>query len=145
MRALCLALGLLALPAFAQETDTPLAQQWDGFLRGKRLTQMSSYSSGTAGGYNRRADLFLCRDGRFIHRHESSTSLYVDGATGSSVNEGEDRGVWQIVTQDDDAAIYIKTDDGAQEGYLPLAQNDHGQTFLNRTRTFVTDENDACP
>jgi hypothetical protein len=146
MRAWFLPLLLLPVTVGAAEQGTPLAKQWDQFLRGKRLTQMSSYNSGGGGGgFVDRKDLFLCRTGRFLHRYEHSTSVYVPGATGSSAKQGEDKGVWHIETEGDQAAIFIRTDDGQTEGYLMLGRNERGQTLVNNTRTFVTDENDACP
>jgi len=62
---------------------------------------------------------------------------------GGSAGRNEDAGAWQIVTEGDVARIELRSCSGAVSRYV-LSQVD-GKTFLNRTRTFVTAENDHCP
>ena len=135
---------LVSTAALAEPSaDTPLAQEWDAHLRGKRLTQLSSYSSGSAGGYNSKQVMDLCADGRFFHHGSSSVSVYGDlGGMGSSGGTEQNTGRWRVVSEGDDAALEIHVD-GGESGYLSLGYVD-GTTYVNEERTFVTDDNDAC-
>jgi hypothetical protein len=147
MRKPVLLAALLLLPALGAaepSADTPLAQQWDAHLRGKRLTQLSSYSSGGGGGgYSAERHAYLCRDGRFLYVESSSVSVYGSlGGMGSSSGTSETTGTWRIVTEGDAAALEIDNDRG-EHGYVMLGFED-GKTFVDGTRTFVTDDNDRC-
>ena len=135
---------LVSTAALAEPSaDTSLAQEWDAHLRGKRLTQLSSYSSGSAGGYNSKQVVYLCADGRFFHHGSSSVSVYGDlGGMGSSGGTEQNTGRWRLVSEGDVAALEIHID-GGESGYLPLGYVD-GTTYVNEERTFVTDDNDAC-
>ena len=63
------------------------------------------------------------------------------GRDGGSAGRNEDAGAWQI--EGDVARIELRSRRGAASRYV-LSRVD-GKTFLNRTRTFVTAENDHCP
>jgi len=147
MRCAWLIAFFLPLSAAAQEyADTnPLAQQWDAWLRGKRLTQIHSYSSGSSGGTQSRADLFLCRDGTFLYTRSGSTSITVPGASGSSARSSKDRGSWRIVSNGRIVALEVAPESaGGQKSYHDLSRTPDGKTFMGRERTFVTDENKVC-
>ena len=140
-------LATLLLPAAALaeiETDTPLAQQWDQHLRGKKLTQLSSYSSGGGGGgYSSERVAFFCRDGSFLYFASSSVSVYGSmGGSGSSSGTTETTGTWRVVTEGDVAALEIQNDRG-EHGYMRL-EFQNGKTFVDGTRTFVTEDNNRC-
>jgi hypothetical protein len=142
--AFVLALLFPAIAAAEIRTDTPLAQQWDQRLRGKKLTQLSSYSSGGGGGgYTSERVAYFCRDGRFLFFSSSSVSMYGNnGGMGSSSGQNRITGIWRVVTEGDVAAIEIRNDRG-EHGYLRLAFQ-QGKTFIDGTRTFVTDDNNRC-
>ena len=136
---------LLPVAAFAEiETDTPLAQQWDGHLRGKKLTQLSSYSSGgVGGGYSSERVAFFCRDGSFLYFASSSVSVYGSlGGSGTSAGRTQTTGQWRIVSEGDVAAIEILNERGEHD-YMRLEYR-NGKTFVDGTRTFVTDDNNRC-
>lgn len=127
----------------APSADTPLAREWDGYLRGKKLTQLSSYSSGTSGGYNARQVAYLCGDGRFFYRSSSSVSVYGDtGGVGSAGGTEQHTGRWRVVSEGDIAALEVHVD-GGESGYLTLAYV-NGETYIDGERVFVTADNDVC-
>lgn len=136
--------------AFGQTDQSPAAQAWIQKLRGKRITHMSSYSSGSSmgddgyisgGGYSDRFDAYLCSDGRFLYRTKSRTTVDA-GAFGYGASQGDLTGQWRIVTQGNEAAIEYRTSDGQQD-YVMLGFQD-GKTFWDGKRVFVTSENDVC-
>jgi hypothetical protein len=140
-------LAVLLLPSLAAaeiRTDTQLAQEWDQHLRGKKLTQLSSYSSGGGGGgYSAERVAYFCRDGRFFYLASSSVSVYgAFGGTGSAAGTTQVSGQWRVVTEGDVAALEIHNDRG-EHGYMRLGY-ESGKTFVDGTRTFVTDDNDRC-
>jgi hypothetical protein len=147
MRNLAPLAALLLIPAMAAaeiRSDTELARQWDQHLRGKKLTQLSSYSSGGGGGgYSAERVAYFCRDGRFLYFASSSVSVYgSSGGMGSAAGSSEMTGRWRVVTEGEVAALEIDNDRG-EHGYMRL-DYDNGKTFVDGTRTFVTDDNDRC-
>jgi len=132
-----------AAAAAAPSADTALAKEWDAHLRGKRLTQMESYSSGSGGGYNSTDIIYLCAEGSFINDRSSSVSVYGDlGGMGSAGGTERNTGRWRVVSEGDFAALEIQIDGGAS-GYLALSYA-NGATYVGGSRAFVTDDNDAC-
>jgi hypothetical protein len=121
-------------PAKAQ---SPLARQWQQRLSGKKLTYLSSYSSGSSGGYNSRYDLTLSADGTFVFQGNSSVSIYVEGATGSSVGQESSAGSWRIVVLGGQPVLELKAEGKKTEQYRLTSQD--GKTFLNGRRFFVTE------
>jgi hypothetical protein len=121
----------------AKVDNSVLAKAWRQRLTGKKLTIMSSYSSGSSGGYNSRYDLYLNRDGRFLHQGSSSVSIYVEGATGSSGGREESAGKWRIFARGRQPMLELIPENGKPTQYQLATQD--GKTFLNGTRVFVTD------
>ena len=116
---------------------SPVAQQWLERLRGKRLTSLSSYSSGGAGGYSSRTVVMLWPDGRFDGQSSSSVSVDVPGASGSSGGSGSTSGRWRIyATRDGLGVLELTYANGRQE--QNALQDRNGQTFINGSRWFVT-------
>jgi hypothetical protein len=139
--------ALLLFPSLASaeiRTDTQLAREWDQHLRGKKLTQLSSYSSGGGGGgYSAERVAYFCRDGSFYYFATSSVSVYGSlGGSGSAGGTTQITGRWRVVTDGDVAALEINNDRG-EHGYMPLGY-ENGKTFVDGTRTFVTDDNNRC-
>ena len=120
---------------------SPAAREWDQRLRRERLTLL--------GRLERRGR--LPQSARPLPGHER-TVLFLRRQLGlgvrarrdgGSAGRNEDAGAWQIVTEGDVARIELRSCSGAVSRYV-LSRVD-GKTFLNRTRTFVTAENDHCP
>lgn len=118
------------------DDGTPLGREWRQGLAGKKLTRMSSYSSGSSGGYSSRDDLFLCSSGEYQYRGSSSVSVDVGGAFGNSGgNEGE-TGRWRVITEGQVAGLELHLSSGGTR-MVRLDLND-GTVFANGDRVFVT-------
>ena len=128
-----------AAASAAQPTaNSALARQWDRKLRGMRVTSLSRVNGGSSGGATWRTDAYLCRDGRLFIDHESSVSIYVDGASGGSSGRESVSGRWRVVSQGDVAAVEIHADH--VHGYMNLAMDENGRTYANDNRVYVTDD-----
>jgi hypothetical protein len=115
---------------------TPLANEWVAHLAGKKVTVMDRYSSGTAGGYTSRTDVYLCSNGEFLFRGQSDMSVDVDGASGYAGGNQSNRGRWRIITQGQVAGIELRHGNGTVEQYR-LAYQD-GATYADGKRVYVT-------
>ncbi len=124
--------------ASASVDRSPLAQKWLQRLRGKKLTKMSSYSSGSAGGMSSKTELYLQANGSFQGRSESSVAIYVEGANGSSGGVQKAAGTWRIYVQEGRAILEMKYENGQVES--SLLEDRSGQTFINGKRVFVTEQ-----
>lgn len=122
----------------ANNDRSPLAQQWWQRLRGKKLTKMSSYSSGSSGGMSSKTEIYLYADSSFQGRSESSVSIYVEGANGSSGGVQKAAGTWRIYAKDGRAILEMKYENGQTES--SLLEDRNGQTFINGKRVFVTEQ-----
>lgn len=121
----------------AKVDNSAVAKAWRQRLGGKKLTIMSSYSSGSSGGYNSRYDLVLKRNGTFLHHGSSSVSIYVEGATGSSAGREESAGKWRIFSRGGRGMLELVPETGKPVQFQLAAQD--GKTYLNGARVFVTD------
>lgn len=121
---------------------TALGNEWVGFLSGKKVTYMDSYSSGSAGGYSTRVDVFLCSSGEFLHKGQDLVSVDVPGASGYSGENAANTGRWRIITQGQVAGIELRFNDGRTEQFRLDYQN--GQTYANGDRVYVTPA-EICP
>lgn len=116
--------------------DTPLGREWVNFLKGKKITYMDSYSSGSAGGYSSRIDVFLCGNGEFLYRDQSSVTVDVGGASGFSGGNESNSGRWRVITQGNLAGIELRYGDGRVEQYRLDYQDQ--KTYANGERVYVT-------
>jgi hypothetical protein len=126
--------GRKLAPGFTE--NHPQAQEWVSFLAGSKLTTMSSYSSGSAGGYSARTDIYLCSDRSFVMREESSVSVDVGGAFGSSGGTGNGRGRWYVITNGQVVGLVLEFDNGETQEFRMEYENE--QTYANGERVFVT-------
>lgn len=117
---------------------SPLVQRWMQRLTGKKLTLLSSYNSGSSGGMSSKTEILLNMDGSFQAYSESSVSIYVPGANGSSGGTRRAKGRWRIYTQSGQAILETKYDNGETE--TNLLEDRGGQTFINGKRWFVTEQ-----
>jgi len=127
------------LPAAAPGNDrSPLAQQWQQRLRGKKLTFLSSYNSGGSGGMSSKTEMLLNQDGSFRAYSESSVSMSVPGANGSSGGTKQARGTWRIYVQAGKPLLETRYENGQIE--TSALEDRNGQTFINGKRWFVTEQ-----
>ena len=146
--ALALASFSVAAPTAARAQDATISassseattqvRQWDRKLRGQRVTELSRYNGGSSGGMTWRTDAYLCRDGRLFVDHESSVSIYVDGASGGSSGTKHYAGTWRIIWQGKWPAIETTVD--GQRSLLNIGWDTNGRTYLNGDRVYVTDD-----
>jgi hypothetical protein len=116
--------------------DHPQVREWVDFLAGKKLTRMSSYSSGGAGGYSARTDLYLCSDRSFALRDESSVSVDVGGAFGNSGGVGGSQGRWYVITNGQVVGLVLEATSGEVSEFRLDYQNQ--ETYANGERVYVT-------
>ena len=115
---------------------TALGNQWVQHLAGKKVTYMDRYSSGTAGGYTMRTDVYLCSSGEFLYKDQSSVSVDVGGAFGNAGGNSSNTGHWRIITQGQLSGIELRYNDGRVEQHRLQYQN--GATYADGTRVYVT-------
>jgi hypothetical protein len=119
-----------AAPAAPTAADGALAGQWDQRLRGRKLHQFSSYSSGYgSGGYSSQKTLLLAANGTYQFHRSGSVSVYVPGATGGSASQGGAQGRWRIYEQAGQATLELVPSAGAPETIM--LTNNGGKTLLN--------------
>ena len=120
---------------------TQAGREWAEFLAGKKATQMSSYSSGSAGGYSSRTDVHLCANGQFALSGNSSVSVDVGGAYGYSGGDSQGAGTWRIITQGQLVGIELRYANGGVEQHRLDYQD--GATYVDGERWYVT-PSEAC-
>lgn len=121
-------------PGFTE--DHPQVREWVTFLAGKKLTRMSSYSSGTAGGYNARTDVYLCSDRSYALRDESSVSVDVGGAFGNNGGVAGEQGRWYVITNGQVIGLILESATGEVSEFRMDYQNQ--ETYANGERVYVT-------
>ncbi|MBX3395157.1 MAG: hypothetical protein KF841_07290 [Phycisphaerae bacterium] len=133
------------------ETVDPLESQTREFLNAKVLTEISTSSnfdpvSGIAFIDHFRSDLKLCSNGRFSYLEVKETTI----GSNFSRNEFAALGKWSVrVEANPSQVLLVLNAEQVSEGELfaselRIEQNANGETFLNNTRTFVTDGDDNC-
>ncbi|MEO8027797.1 MAG: hypothetical protein ABI823_15040 [Bryobacteraceae bacterium] len=125
-------------PAPARGASGPLAAQWEQKLRGHKLHQFSSSSSGYgSGGYNSQKTLFLGANGNYAFSKSGSVSVYVDGANGGSSSQGGDQGRWRVYEQGGKVLLELVSPKSGTETIV--LTNDGTKTLLNGRRWLVGD------
>ena len=124
--------------AAARGANGPLAAQWDQRLRGRKLYQFSSYSSGYgSGGYNSQKTLLLGVNGIYEFHRAGSVSVYVPGASGGSASQNGGQGRWRIYEQGGKAFLELVS---AKNGTETIELTSNGtKTLLNGNRWLVGD------
>jgi hypothetical protein len=118
-------------------TTSDAITEWTNRLRGKVLTQLTT-STGVAA----RKDLRLFPDGTFSYHADASVSVSVGqfgqpaDASGHSSSQSSAGGHWRVVMRGNQVALELKTNTETSYGVLTFSD---GKTFVNGTRTFVTD------
>jgi hypothetical protein len=126
--------GRALAPGFTE--DHPQVREWVQFLAGSKLTRMESYSSGSAGGYSARTDVYLCSDRSFALRDESSVSVDVGGAFGNSGGVGGGQGRWYVITNGQVIGLILEFNSGEAQEFRMDYQNQ--ETYANGERVYVT-------
>ncbi len=121
-------------PGFSE--SGPEVQRWIQFLAGNKLTRMSSYSSGNAGGYSSRTDVYLCSDRSFAMRGENSVSVDVGGASGSSSGADGGQGQWYVITNGQAIGLILEYASGEIQEFRMEYQNQ--ETYANGERVYLT-------
>jgi hypothetical protein len=128
--------------SFKKPSTGPVVEQWRKRLSGSKLTYVSSYTSGSSGGYSAQTVIHLCPAGIFSMESSSSVSVDVPGASGSSSGQDGGRGIWAIVAPAGNPALELRFDNGSAKLYsLTTPQN---TLHLNGTRYFQTNDPE-CP
>jgi hypothetical protein len=128
--------------SFKKPSTGAIAEQWRKRLSGSKLTYLSSYTSGSSGGYSAQTVIHLCPAGTFSMESSSSVSVDVPGASGSSSGQDGGRGIWTVVTQAGNPVLELRFENGSAKHYaLTAPQN---TLHLNGTRYFQTNDPD-CP
>ena len=118
------------------DDGTQLGRQWSQWLAGKKVTYISSYSSGSTGGYSARTDIYLCANGTFQMRGNSSVTADTGGASGFSGGNQRGSGRWHVLTQNQRTGIRLQYGSGDVELYELTYQD--GKTYANGDRVYVT-------
>jgi len=111
------------------------------FLAGKKATKMSSYSSGSAGGYSSRTDVHLCASGQFAMAGSDLVTVDVGDAGGYSGGNTAGRGTWRIITQGAVAGIELRYANGQTEQHRLDYQDN--KTYVDGERWLIT-PSEAC-
>lgn len=128
--------GRQLAPGFTE--DHPQVAEWNALLAGKKLTTMESYSSGSAGGYSARTDIFLCSDRSFAMRDESSVSVDVGGAFGNSGGVGGGQGEWYVITNGQVVGLVLEFASGEAREFRMDYDVQSQATYANGVRVYVT-------
>jgi hypothetical protein len=97
---------------------------------------MSSYSSGSAGGYSSRTDVHLCANGQFAMSGSNLVSVDVGDAGGYSGGNTGGQGTWRIITQGNVVGVELRYADGQAEQHRLDYQDD--KTYVDGERWLIT-------
>lgn len=148
--------GAMQPPGIAQQPGqpnsaaalSPVGREWDNYLRGKRMTQLESYYSGSSsdgavgGGYSSHRQLDLCSDGRFFYNEGSQLGASGAGVGAAAGGSGGGTGQWRIIEQGGLVGLDLRFTNG-QVTQVRLT-NDGQKVFVDGTRTYVTSDNSSC-
>ena len=124
----------VAAQAQSPTAASSLPQPWASVLTDQALNYFSSYNSGGGGGgMASHRVLHLCSDGRFTFAGDSSVTMNVPGASGSSGGRSGFRGRWSVESPTDTTAVLVLVGDDGRELRWPLRW-DGSKTFLNGQR-----------
>lgn len=128
-------------PALRPDENGPVAREWDGRFRGKKLVQLRGYNSGGgAGGYNGRKTLVLGADGTYSYQSAMAISVYTAGSSGTSTSRDNHSGRWRIYEQADRVLLETRNSNG--DVIVRVLSYEGGKTFLDGERWFVVGINE---
>jgi hypothetical protein len=117
------------------------SQSLQKLFAGKKLTYLSSYSSGTSGGYSSQRFISLCPDGQFVLTGNSSVSMEASGAFGNSSGVENAQGTWRLVSVAGEPLLVLSAADGTIRQFE--IKMDHNGLYLDGRRYFITDDADC--
>jgi hypothetical protein len=118
-------------------------QEWSSLLNGQALNYFSSYrSGGGGGGMASHRVLHLCPNGSFLYSGDSSVTMNVPGASGSSAGRGGFAGRWHLESTTPTTAVLVLAVEGGQELRWQMKYDDN-KTFVNGQR-WLREPSKAC-
>ncbi len=133
--------ALAASIFFSKPATQNFVSEWTQFLAGKRLTFVSSYSSGSSGGYSMKRFFALCANQRFNFSSSSSVSMDVGGAFGNSSERDAGSGRWLIQAPMGQPILVLLFDDGRNRRHPLNYQGE--QLYLDSDKYFVSPATDC--
>ncbi len=115
-----LALALANSVRFSKSESAPAVQEWKKELMNKRLSYIYSSSSNTFGytGMSEKEEIWLCGQGYFQYKSNSSNSFDTSGAFGYSGGSQKGAGTWDVVqTNNGGAMIQLTFQNGTVKTY----------------------------
>jgi len=128
---------------FSETSAASQVSAWKRELAGARLLYLTGYTSGSSGGYNARREIQRCGDGSFSLRGESSVSIDVPGASGSSADTESADGRWSVSAGLGEVVLTLTDRDGGVYRYALVESG--GKVLLDGTPYLVDREGVACP
>jgi len=120
-----------------------MGQEWSSLLSGQALNYFSSYrSGGGGGGMASHRVLHLCPNGSFLYSGDSSVTMNVPGASGSSAGRGGFAGSWRLESTTPTTAVLVLVVEGGQELRWQMKYDDN-KTFVNGQR-WLREPSKAC-
>jgi hypothetical protein len=120
-----------------------MGQEWSSLLSGQALNYFSSYrSGGGGGGMASHRVLHLCPNGSFLYSGDSSVTMNVPGASGSSAGRGGFAGRWRLESTTPTTAVLVLVVEGGQELRWQKKYDDN-KTFVNGQR-WLREPSKAC-
>jgi hypothetical protein len=136
-----LAQSLARSLAFLKPETTADSQVLQNRFAGKKLTYLSSYSSGASGGYVSQRFISLCPDGQFVLTGNSSVSMEAAGASGHSSGVENAQGLWKVAAAGGQSVLLLNATDGSVRSYVIKIENN--ALYLEGRRYFITDDADC--
>ena len=106
----------VAQPPAGSSSDPGASRLWSERLAGQALNYFSTYNSGgSSGGMASHKVLHLCPDGRFTYLGDSSVTMNVPGASGSSGGRTGFRGQWALESPTSTTTVLVLTGEDNRE------------------------------
>lgn len=134
--------------AFRPPEVSPVAQEWDRELRGRKLKNIDSYYSGPAveggvgGGYSSETTIALCSNGEFGYWGSGQVGASGAGVSGYSGGSDGVQGRWQIVSRGASQSVLVLNGNDGSVREFALSWQDK-LVHLNGNKFFRI-ENDVC-
>lgn len=147
------AIGAIALFPLASATiGTPSAMasqqtddQWRQFLNGRKIVQLSNYSSSFGGGgMSSKTELHFCGDGQFAFASESSVSMSGGDLGGSSSGQERSTGSWKIVESNPQVVLLDFVSTQGQRDQVLLGFGQDGRLYNGTGKRLLSDASEVC-
>jgi hypothetical protein len=118
---------------------------WRQYFGGRKIVEFNNYSSSYGGGgMSSKKELHFCSNGQFAYAADSSVSMNVSGANGSSSGSNSSTGTWKIIESNRSmVAIEFASSAGErQQGAFAIGQD--GRLYNGSGKKLLTTASDAC-